>query len=380
MGLFRWALELVNIRLPRILWLQECPSLPGGGWKCGRLILVLLLVALTCVDSQPYQDCQASVPQVNSGKAFTEVDGMIYVPPGTFWMGWEEKAFIDTTPIHQVHIDGFLLDKVEVTNRQYAQFVKATGYITVAERKPDAKDFPDAPPENLVPGSLVFTPPPRSVPLNSHYRWWQYVPGASWRHPEGPASNLTGRANYPVVQVAWDDAVAYAKWAHKRLPTEAEFEYAARGGLDRKWFSWGDELKPGGKWRANIWQGKFPNQNTAEDGFKSTAPVGSFPANGYGLYDMTGNVWQWCSDWYRSDYYATLPAGKTVINPRGPIDSFDPTEPGTLKRVQRGGSFLCTDQYCARYLVGARGKGEISSGCSNVGFRCARDKDSTRHQ
>jgi len=385
MGFFRSACELINVRTPLHFWLIErrspCDdSHSARGLNPGLAIAAMILELMTLFSFGLYvsrYECQASVPQVNSGKALPEVDGMILIPPGTFWMGCEEKAFVDTTPIHQVRVDGFWLDKTEVTNDQFARFVDATGYKTIAERKPEAKDFPGAPPENLVPGSLVFTPPAHPVPLSSHYQWWRYVPGASWRHPEGPASNLTGRLHHPVVQVAWDDAVAYAIWAHKRLPTEAEFEYAARGGLDRKWFSWGDELKPGGKWRANIWQGKFPNQNTVEDGFKSTAPVGSFPANGYGLYDMTGNVWQWCSDWYRSDYYASLSAGKSVANPKGPSDSFDSMEPGTRKRVQRGGSFLCTDQYCARYLVGARGKGEVSSGCSNVGFRCARDKDST---
>ena len=298
---------------------------------------------------------------------------MVWIPAGTFWMGCEESSFIDAQPIHQVHVDGFSLDKTLVTNEQFAQFVRATGYKTVAERKPDAKDFPGAPPENLVPGALVFTPPFKPVSLSSHYRWWRYVPGASWRHPEGPASNLNGRWQYPVVQVAWDDAVAYPKWAGKRLPTEAEFEYAARGGLDRKLYSWGDDFKPAGKWRANIWQGSFPSSNTAEDGFRSTSPVGSFPSNGYGLFDMTGNAWEWCSDWYRADYYNSFAKESVTSNPRGPDDSFDPNEPNVPKRVQRGGSFLCTDQYCARYLVGARGKGEPSSGCSNVGFRCARD-------
>lgn len=298
---------------------------------------------------------------------------MVWIAPGTFWMGCEEASFIDTKPIHQVHIDGFWLDKTLVTNEQFADFVCATDYVTIAERKPQAKDFPGAPEKNLVAGSLVFSPPSQKVSLHSHYEWWRYVPGANWRHPEGPKSNLTGRWRHPVVQVAYDDALAYAKWAGKRLPTEAEFEYAARAGLDRKLYSWGDTFKPGGKWQANVWQGNFPNSNTAEDGFTSTSPVASFQANAYGLYDMTGNVWEWCSDWYRSDYYKSFPASQIVNNPHGPSDSLDPNEPNVPKRVQRGGSFLCTDQYCARYLVGARGKGEPSSGCSNVGFRCVKD-------
>jgi formylglycine-generating enzyme required for sulfatase activity len=305
--------------------------------------------------------------------SYKESHGMVWIPAGTFWMGCDEPSFIDARPFHKVHVDGFWLDNTLVTNEQFAQFVQATGYKTIAERKPNAKDFPGAPPENLVPGALVFIPPSHPVPLGRHYAWWRYVPGASWKHPEGPSSKLTGRWRHPVVQVAWDDATAYAKWAGKRLPAEAEFEYAARGGLDRKQYSWGNDFKPGAKWKTNIWQGLFPSNNTAEDGFKRTSPVCSFPANGYGLYDMTGNVWEWCSDWYRADYYKSFSAGSVATNPRGPVDSCDPFEAGVSKRVQRGGSFLCTDQYCARYLVGARGKGEPSSGCSNVGFRCAKD-------
>jgi len=307
-------------------------------------------------------------------KGLSHYKEMTLIPAGTFWMGCEEKSFIDVRPVHKVHIDSFFLDTKLVTNEQFAQFVQATGYVTVAEQKPDARDFPGAPAENLVPGSLVFSPPAQPVSLGSHYRWWRYVPGASWKHPEGAGSSLKGRESYPVVQVAWPDALAYAKWAGKRLPTEAEFEYAARGGLDRKIYSWGDDLKPDGSWRANVWQGIFPVHNSREDGFCGTSPVGSFAPNGYGLYDMTGNVWEWCSDWYQADYYQSFSPGEVAYNPQGPEESLDPLEPGVLKRVLRGGSFLCTDQYCARYLVGARGKGEVNSGLSNVGFRCAKSK------
>jgi formylglycine-generating enzyme required for sulfatase activity len=303
---------------------------------------------------------------------------MVKIPAGTFWMGCTEGGFVDTTPVHRVHVNSFWIAKTEVTNEEFGRFVQATKYLTVAERKPSAKDFPGAPYENLVPGSLVFSPPARSVPLNSHYQWWRYVPGANWRHPEGPDSDIKQRAHYPVVQIAFEDAVAFAKWSQTRLPTEAEFEYAARGGLDRKPYSWGDELTPAGKWQANVWQGRFPDENKAEDGYKGTAPVASFPPNGFGLYDMTGNVWQWCSDWYDANYYRSLKVDSVTDNPQGPPQSHDPFEPGVLKKVQRGGSFLCTDQYCARYLVGARGKGEITSGCSNVGFRCASDANVSR--
>jgi formylglycine-generating enzyme required for sulfatase activity len=321
----------------------------------------------------PWATANAEQKNVVQKSTIPEHTGMVWIPPGTFWMGCDEPSFKDARPWHQVHVNGFWFDKTLVTNEQFAQFVRATGYKTIAEQKPKAEDFPGAPPENLVPGALVFTPPPHPVSLDSHYQWWRYVPGACWKHPEGPQSNLKDRWHHPVVQIAWDDASAYTKWLRKRLPTEAEFEYAARGGLDRKKFSWGDDFRPGGKWQANIWQGQFPFHNSQDDGFVRTAPVKSFPPNRYGLYDITGNVWEWCSDWYRADYYTNFHSGKIAGNPKGPLDSSDPNEPGVLKRVQRGGSFLCTDQYCARYLVGARGKGEPSSGCSNVGFRCAED-------
>ncbi len=298
---------------------------------------------------------------------------MVWIPGGTFWRGSDNPKMRDAQPAHQVAVDGFWMDQTAVTNEQFARFVKATGYLTVAERTPDAKDFPGAPPENLVAGAVVFTPPSGPVSLANHLHWWSYVKGASWRHPEGPQSDLQGREKHPVVQVAWQDAVAYARWAGKRLPTEAEFEFAARGGLERKTFAWGDEFKPDGKWMANIWQGRFPYHNSGEDGYRATAPVGSFPANGYGLYDMAGNVWQWCSDWYRHDYYRQLAAGsQPVHDPQGPDDSYDPSEPGTAKRVMRGGSYLCTDQYCTAYEVGARGKGDPDSGTNHVGFRCVR--------
>ncbi len=331
---------------------------------------------LICCFLSSHYECQAQSKKVQSGQADHKIktkDGMVWIPGGTFYMGCEDPSFVDAKPVHQVHVDGFWIDKCEVSNEDFARFVKATNYKTVSERKPDAKDFPGAPPENLVPGSLVFTPPAHPVSKRSHYVWWRYVPGASWKHPDGPQSNIDSLAKYPVVQIAYEDACAYAKWAHKRLPTEAEFEYAARGGLDRKLYSWGNELKPEGKWLANLWQGNFPNQNTAEDAYKGTSPCASFPPNGYGLYDMTGNVWEWCSDWYRADYYASLAKNAITKNPKGPPDSNDPYEEGVAKKVQKGGSFLCTDQYCARYLVGARGKGEPSSGCSNTGFRCVRN-------
>jgi formylglycine-generating enzyme required for sulfatase activity len=295
-------------------------------------------------------------------------EGMAWVPGGTFMMGTEEPMMKDARPVHPVTVDGFWIDRTEVTNAQFAAFVAATNYVTVAERKPDARDFPGVPAEKLVAGSVVFEPPPGLVSLDDAYAWWAYRPGANWRHPEGPDSSIDDRMDHPVVHVCYDDAEAYAKWAGKRLPTEAEWEFAARGGLDRKRYAWGDELKPDGKWLANVWQGRFPNENTAEDGFPTTAPVGSYPPNGFGLVDMAGNVWEWCSDWYRPEYYRYSPAE----NPPGPESSQDPNEPGVAKRVQKGGSFTCSDLYCVRYMPGGRGKGQTDSAAQHLGFRCVK--------
>lgn len=309
-------------------------------------------------------------------------DGMVWIPGGEFSMGCKVpsqgfctmatmNAVNDSQPIHRVYVDGFWMDKTDVTNKQFAKFVAATGYVTVAEIAPTKEEFPTAPPENLVAGSMVFTPTALPVPLDDYTQWWRYVHGANWRHPTGPDSDLAGKEKYPVVQVCYADAVAYARWAGKRLPTEAEWEFAARGGLSGKTYAWGDELKPGGKWMANIYEGQFPVKDTGEDGFAGLAPVAQFPPNGYGLYDMAGNVWQWCRDWYRPDYYARLKlAGAGVArNPQGPDASYDPGDDQPA-RVQRGGSFLCTDQYCTRYMMGTRGKGDIDTGNNNVGFRC----------
>jgi formylglycine-generating enzyme required for sulfatase activity len=328
--------------------------------------------AAHAINKQP-DAASAAKTSINQAAAPGEApEGMVWVPGGTFWMGCDDCNMPDAEPVHLVTVDGFWMDTTPVTNAAFEKFVKATGYKTIAERKPDPKDFPGVPQEKLVAGCAVFSPPPGDVSLENPYAWWQYVAGASWKAPEGPGSSIKGRENHPVVHIAWDDAMAYAKWAGKRLPTEAEFEFAARGGLDRKPFAWGGELKPGGKWAGNIWQGKFPTTNTNDDGYLRTSPVNAFPANGFGLYDMGGNVWQWCSDWYRPDTFQTLASRGTARNPKGPDDSFDPQEPGVPKRVQKSGSFLCSDQYCSRYFVGSRGKGAVDSGSSNVGFRCVR--------
>ena len=317
------------------------------------------------------------IPRINDSKPPESVPvGMTWIPGGQFWMGTADEHMADARPWHRVYVNCYWMDKTEVTNEQFARFVKATGYVTVAERKPRAEDYPGALPERLVAGSVVFSPPDHPVELNNHFRWWNYVPGANWRHPEGPKSDIKDRMKHPVVHIAYEDAVAYCIWAGKRLPTEAEFEFASRGGLDRKRYAWGDEFMPGGKHMANTFQGHFPDTNTGEDGYLATAAVGSFPANGYGLFDMAGNVWEWTSDWYRADYYQALAAiGEIAMNPKGPADSFDPSEPGVRKRVHRGGSFLCTDQYCARYIAGGRGKGELDTGTNHLGFRCVRDPE-----
>ncbi|MBV8171619.1 MAG: formylglycine-generating enzyme family protein [Candidatus Eremiobacteraeota bacterium] len=298
--------------------------------------------------------------------------GMVWIPGGEFSMGSNNPKFSDARPWHRVRLSGFWIAKTPVTNDQFARFVNATHYVTVAERKPSPKDFPGAPPDKLVAGSLVFTPPAHPVELNDDSQWWRYQPGANWRHPEGPRTSIAGKGDYPVVQIAYEDAQAYAKWAGKRLPTEAQFEFAERGGLDCKQFAWGSQFEPHGKPMANTYHGHFPDKSTAKHNDPTTTPVGSFPANGYGLYDMSGNVWEWTSDWYRADYYQQLStAGPVAIDPKGPADSYDPQEPGVAKHSVRGGSFLCTDQFCSRYEVGGRGQTEPSSSANHIGFRVA---------
>jgi formylglycine-generating enzyme required for sulfatase activity len=299
--------------------------------------------------------------------------GMVWVPAGVFWMGSDE--YEDTLPVHRVYVDGFWMDATEVTNEQFAAFVAATGYKTIAERQPDPRDFPDVDPKKLAPFSGVFVPPAHCTAEECRdcNKWWKPIHGACWKHPEGPGTSIEGRARHPVVHIAWHDTVAYAEWAGKRLPTEAEWERAARGGLDRKPFYWGDELQPAGKWMANIWQGAFPCENTAADGFRGTAPVASFPPNGYGLYDMAGNAWEWCSDWYQPGYLSHVQeSGRDGVcrNPQGPSYSYDTHGRSELKRVQRGGSFLCSDSYCSRYRAGGRMQGEPSTSLAHTGFRC----------
>ena len=310
------------------------------------------------------------------------VTGMVWIPGGEFSMGGVNpvgmqdggaETMNDARPVHRVYVDGFYMDANEVTNAEFAKFVAATGYVTVAEHKPTKEEFPTVPEEALVAGSVVFSPPAKKVSLSDYLQWWSYKKGADWKHPLGPDSNLKGKENYPVVQVCYEDAEAYAKWAGKRLPTEAEWEFAARGGKAGYLYAWGNELKPNGKWQANIFEGSFPDKDEKADGYAGIAPVKQFAPNTYGLYDIAGNVWEWCSDWYRADYYQTLAQNAVTKNPKGPDNSYDPEEPGAQKRVERGGSFLCTDQYCTRYMVGTRGKGEYRSATNHIGFRCVKD-------
>ncbi len=308
--------------------------------------------------------------------------GMVWIPGGEFSMGSDSSAESlcsvpgvtqDSVPIHRVYVDSFWMDETEVTNEQFADFVAATGYVTVAERKPTQEEFPTAPPENLIAGSTVFSATKEPVPLNNYFQWWSYIGGTDWRHPTGPDSSIDDHADYPVVQVAFEDSEAYAKWAGKRLPTEAEWEFAARGGRAGDLYAWGNELQPEGKFQANIYQGEFPveGKDTGADGFQGIAPVKQYAANPFGLYDVGGNVWEWTRDWYSHDYYATLAkTGEVARNPQGPDVPFDPAEPTEKKRVHRGGSFLCTDLSCTRYMVGTRGKGEVRTASNHVGFRC----------
>ena len=312
---------------------------------------------------------------------------MAWINGGEFSMGAPEpadedsnpvgmQATLDSRPVHRVRLDGFWIDRTEATNAEFARFVDATRYVTVAEQPLSADLFPGLTRDMLAPGSAVFSPPDAAVPLDHAGRWWSWVQGANWRHPEGPGSTIQDRQQHPVVHVAYADADTFCRWQGKRLPTEAEWEFAARGGLEGKRYPWGDVFRPEGRWMTNTFQGHFPDRNSREDGYLSTSPVAMFPANGYGLHDVAGNVWEWVSDWYRPDYYQTLARQSALaINPGGPADSFDPDEPGVAKRVHRGGSFLCTNQYCSRYQVGTRGKGDITTGTNHLGIRCARSGD-----
>jgi formylglycine-generating enzyme required for sulfatase activity len=298
---------------------------------------------------------------------------MILVPGGSFLMG-SEAFYPEEAPVREAVVDGFWIDIHTVTNREFSRFVRKTGYVTVAERPLQADDFPGA--EGTPAGAMVFRGTKGPVDLNDWRQWWDYVPGAYWRRPEGPGSSVESRQDHPVVHVAFEDAVAYATWAGKRLPTEAEWEYAARGGLVGKPFVWGDEMEPGGKPAANTWQGEFPWQNLCTDGYERTAPVGQFPPNGYGLYDMAGNVWEWTSTWYAPRAEAPKAACCASESPRDHVEgSYDPAFPEIRipRKAVKGGSFLCAPNYCLRFRPAARSPQMIDSGMSHLGFRCVAD-------
>jgi formylglycine-generating enzyme len=299
---------------------------------------------------------------------------MIFLPGGMFRMG-SDRHYPEEAPAHRVTVDSFWMDRTPVTNRAFREFVEATGYVTFAEIAPEAKDYPGALPHMLKAGSLVFTPPGRPVELDDFSNWWTFKFGANWRRPYGTGSSINGFDRHPVVHVAYCDADAYAKWAGKELPTEAEWEFAARGGLEDAEFAWGDQLTPGGRHMANTWQGAFPHQNLVADGFARTSPVDAFPPNRYGLYDMIGNVWEWTADWYAAKHEADAPKACCIPeNPRGGREqqSYDPCQPEIKipRKVLKGGSHLCAPNYCRRYRPAARHPEPIDTSTSHVGFRC----------
>jgi sulfatase modifying factor 1 len=323
--------------------------------------------------------CQTIPSRFGTVNINNQHKGMVKIPAGFFMMGGDNnQAKADELPKHAVKIHPFWMDVTQVTNTQFQHFIEATHYVTTAEKKPDWKEIkktlpPDTPkPDDskFVAASLVFTPPDHAVSLDDYSQWWSWIPGANWRHPRGPKSNIQNLSTHPVVHMSWEDANAYCKWMGKRLPTEAEWEWAARGGLINKIYPWGNESIDTGAVKANTWQGEFPHKNTLRDKYYYTSPVKSFPPNGYGLYDMAGNVWEWIADWYRYDYYQTL-ANKTTIDPEGPPSSEDPDEPYAKKRVLRGGSFLCNEAYCSGYRVAARMKTTPDTSMEHTGFRCA---------
>jgi len=330
-------------------------------------------------------------PVVVEGDGRSGPAGMVHIPGGEFLMGSDSKlAHPNEKPAHKVNVHAFWMDKHHVTNAEFRKFVEATGYVTTAEQVPDWEtmrvqlppDTPRPPPGSLVPGALVFAGTDRPVPLQDYSQWWHYVPGANWRHPGGPGTSIAGKDNHPVVQVSYEDAQAYAKWIGKRLPTEAEWEFAARGGLEQATYAWGNQFSPDGKQMANVWQGQqgqpFPVVSPKAGGAVGTSPVGTFPPNGYGLVDMTGNAWQWVADWYRADQFSREAAsGKRIDNPAGPLASWDPADPGVPtdapKRVTRGGSFLCNEDFCLSYRPSARQGSDPYNSMSHLGFRLVMD-------
>lgn len=335
--------------------------------------------ATCCTSGIPNRFGEVNLKDKSIAPGNVSKEGMVWIEGGTFQMGGDNsQAGPDEHPKHRVELTGFWIDVTEVTNKQFADFVKATGYVTTAERKPNWEEIkkqlpPGTPPPDpsvMVPSSLVFKATDREVGLQDYLQWWEWKTGANWRTPRGDKSKSI--ASHPVVHVSLEDALAYCEWAGKRLPTEAEWEFAARGGLSNNIYPWGNEPVNMGKPKANIWEGKFPYQNTLTDKFYLSSPVKSFQPNGYGLYDMAGNVWEWCTDLYHFAYYKDVARG--VVNPKGPEKSFDPDEPLAVKHVLRGGSFLCNDSYCSGYRVARRMKSTGDTSSEHVGFRCVSDR------
>src|SRR5262245_6680875 len=319
-------------------------------------------------DAQPIGDTVEVAADV------TPVADMIRLPGGDFLMG-SDRHYPEEAPTHRVRVDAFWMDRTPVTNREFRRFVEATGHVTFAEIPPDPKDYPGALPHMLKAGSLVFTPPKHAVDLRDWSQWWEFKFRANWRRPYGPGSSIRGLDDYPVVHIAYRDAEAYATWAGKELPTEAEWEFAARGGLDAAEYAWGEEFTPGGKQMANTWQGAFPLENLKSDGYLRTSPVTAFPPNGYGLYDLIGNVWEWTTDWWSSKHEGDAAKACCVPqNPRGGLEeaSYDPNLPNIKipRKVLKGGSHLCVPNYCYRYRPAARHAEAVDTSTSHVGFRC----------
>lgn len=339
---------------------------------------------LSCckIDSKSRFLVKADTVKIETSQKGTE--GMVYIKGGTFDMGADNnQARPDEYPKHPVKVNSFWIDINEVTNTQFEVFVNETGYVTVAEKNVDWNEMKEQLPPGtpkphdslLVAGSMVFTPPTYAVPLNDISRWWSWTNGTSWKHPKGPDSNIEGLENHPVVHICYNDAIAYCRWAGKRLPTEAEWEFAARGGLENNIYPWGDEHIEKGLPKANSWQGSFPNLNTQKDGFYTTSAIKSYAPNAYGLFDMAGNVWEWTADWYDMNYYQTLPINEVTDNPKGPERTVDANNHSEKRKAIRGGSFLCNDSYCSSYRVAARMPGEVNSGMSHTGFRCVKSAE-----
>jgi len=363
-----------------------------------RLVLVssalTVCVLATIAATWSMRVLSTSAPRIVEGDGEMGPQGMNWVPGGEFLMGSNHKlAQRHERRAHKVRVSGFWMDRTHVTNAQFGAFVKATGYVTTAERKPDWETMkgqlfpgtPRPPDSALVPGAMVFVGTDKPVPLNDYSRWWRFVPGADWRHPQGPQSSIEGKDDHPVVQVSYEDALAYAKWAGKRLPTEAEWEFAARGGLEEATYAWGDDVAPEGQRMLNYWDTKdrpFPVVSPKAGGAEGTSPAGTFPPNGYGLYDMTGNAWQWAADWYEADYFQEQAKLSKVVDPKGPASSHDPEDNSAPadapRRVIRGGSFLCNVDYCLSYRPSARRGNDPYNPSSHIGFRLVSDAPAPR--